>query len=149
MHARAFAVPVMASGWVSACGDSRATSPTTADGPGASVEIRLTGRVPATAPGATLRLRMLDAPVWLYPVCPEGPAAVACGPEGPGVSLEAVVDGQPRVSFDVFTTGRTTRRVHGYEVTLLSVEPTSPLRRGEIDQAIARVRVVRSASAVQ
>lgn len=104
--------------------------PTSPGAPSAPVNfpqhVELVHGQPVTVPGTPLQMTLRQAPLWLYPACPAGPQAVLCGPEGPGVYLEASVPGR-RESFDLMANTRPSHAFDRYEIRLESISPEPPL----------------------
>ena len=124
---RDFAMVVIAGALIALACSDRPTSPSAPPAQAAFPQrVELVHGQPVTVPGTSLQMTLRLAPLWLYPICPAGPPAVLCGPEGPGVYLDASVPGR-RESFDLMADTRPSRAFDRYEIRLESISPEPPL----------------------
>lgn len=122
---RRFNASVIASALViaAACAD-RPTAPSASAPPPTPLpqRVELVRGQSVTVPGTQLKLTVRTAPVWMFPVCIAGPQSVSCGPEGPGVLVDAELPGR-RDSFDLMRDTRPARTFDRYEIRLEAISP--------------------------
>ena len=146
MRRRGFGSVVVATLISAACSD-RPTSPSAPPQVTLPQRVELVHGQSVTVPGTPLRLTLQMAPLWLVPSCPVGRDSINCGPEGPGVYLDAQAPGR-RESFDLMRDTRPARTFDRYEIRLEAISPDPPLYATPVEAGYTVRLLVTAAIAV-
>jgi hypothetical protein len=145
---RGFAgVTLAATTLIAAACSERPTSPSAPPQVTLPQRVELVRGQSVTVPGTPLQLTLRMAPLWLVPSCPVGRDTIHCGPEGPGVYLDAQVPGR-RESFDLMRDTRPARSFDRYEIRLEAISPEPPLYASSADSNYTARLLVTAATTV-
>jgi hypothetical protein len=146
MRRRGFGTVVVVALIAAACSD-RPTSPSAPPQVALPQRVELVRGQPVTVPGTPLQLTVRTAPLWMVPSCPVGRESINCGPEGPGVYLDAQAPGR-RESFDLMRDTRPARTFDRYEIRLEAISPEPPLYAAPAESGYTVRLLITSANVV-